>query len=182
MLSARVILLATALLSLCSPAHAQHVVLWAGGGVGTFVTGGSGIEDLNSHRITSLGVSLPHDRIELRALKGTFERSRGIPTNTGDNDFDYLGFDVVVTREATGLPVDLAIGAARYEEAYHLGYPLQDLGGRMFVHRWGPHVSALRSLRLARFFEVWAETDLHYAPYRPRQLVLFVDLGVGVHF
>jgi len=87
---------------------------------------------------------------------------------------------VVVTRKATGLPVDLAAGAVRYEEAYHIGYPNEDLGGRILVHRWGPHLSALRSLRVLRFGELWAETDLHYAPYRPRQLLLFLDVGIGL--
>ncbi len=111
-------------------------------------------------------------------VKGTLERPRGIPTNVGDDDFDYQGFDVV----ATGLPVaDLAAGAVRYEQAYHIGYANEDLGGRILVHRWGPHLSALRSLlRVLRFGELWAETDLHYAPYRPRQLVLFLDVGIGL--
>src|SRR5256885_67590 len=75
----------------------------------------------------------------------------------------------------------VALGAARYEEVYPLGYPHPGLGGRTFVHRWGPFASALRSLGVGRFGRVWVETDLHYAPYRPRQLVLFLDIGVGVH-
>ena len=101
--------------------------------------------------------------------------------NAGDDDFDYVGFDALIARRTTGLPVDVALGAARYEEVYHLGYPQRDLGGRTFVHRWGPFASALRSLGVARFGQVWVETDLHYAPYRPRQLVLFLDIGIGVH-
>ncbi len=115
-------------------------------------------------------------------LKGSLERPRGIPKNVGDDDFDYAGFDMVITRKTTGLPLDLGAGAVRYEEEYHLGYPHQDLGGREFVHRWGPHVSALRSWTVAQFFQVWAETDLHSAPYRPPQLVLFLDVGIGVRF
>jgi hypothetical protein len=172
------VLLAAALLLPCPAAHAQHVSLWAGGGLGTFLTGGAG--DPNGHRIILATLSLPGDRLGLRVLKGTLERSRGIPVGVGDDDFDYKGLDVLLGRALSRLPVDLAVGAARYEEAWHLGYPHRDLGGRMFVHRWGAHLGALRSLRVARFGEVWAEADLHYAPYRPRQLVLFLDVGIGL--
>jgi hypothetical protein len=180
MLCARTPLLAIALLSCCGAAYAQHISYWAGAGLGTFITGGSG--DPNWHRIHFLAVSLPGDYVELRALKGSFERSRDIPENVGDDDLDYEGFDIVITRKTTGLPVDLAAGAVRYEEEYHLGYPHEDLGGREFVHRWGPHVSALRSWTVARFIQVWAEADLHSAPYQPQQLMLFLDVGVGVRF
>jgi hypothetical protein len=143
-----------------------------------FLTGGSGTP--NGHRIILATVALPGDRLRLRVVKGTLERSRGIPLNVGDDDFDYKGADVLLTRTLTHLPVELAAGAARYEEAYHLGYPDRDLGGRAFVHRFGAHVAALRSLPVARFGEVWAEADLHYAPYRPRQLALFLDVGIGL--
>jgi hypothetical protein len=30
--------------------------------------------------------------------------------------------------------------------------------------------------------EAWAEADLHYAPYRSGQTVLFLDIGIGTHF
>ena len=175
-------LLVAALLCFCGAAHAQHVSYWAGAGLGTFVTGGSGFGDPNWHRVQFLAVSLPGDYVELRGLNGSLERPRGIPENVGDDDFDYEGFDVVTTRKTTALPVDLGAGAVRYEEGYHLGYPHQDLGGREFVHRWGPHVSALRSWTVARFFQLWAEADLHSAPYRPQQLLLFLDVGIGVRF
>ncbi len=181
MLCTQTRLLAAALLSFCGTAHAQHVSLWAGAGLGSFLSGGSGVGDPNAHRIAGVSVSLAGDRLELRALKGTLERPRGIPVNAGDDDFDYVGFDALITRHTTGLPVDVALGAARYEEVYPLGYPHPGLGGRTFVHRWGPHASALRSLGVGRFGQVWVETDLHYAPYRPRQLVLFLDIGIGVH-
>src|SRR5947208_4257464 len=153
-------LLAAALLSFCGTAHAQHVALWAGGGLGTFLSGGAGVGDPNAHRTAGVSVSLAGDRLELRALKGTLERPRGIPVNAGDDDFDYVGFDALIARRTTGLPVDVALGAARYEEVYHLGYPQRDLGGRTLVHRWGPFASALRSLGVARFGQVWVETDL----------------------
>ncbi len=171
-------LLGARLLLPCPVAQAQHVSLWAGGGVGTFLTGGSGAWE--GHRVILAAVSLPGERLALRVLKGTLERPRGIPAGVGDDDFDYRGFEVLLARTLTRLPVDLALGVARYEELYHLGYPDRDLGGRTFVHRWGPHAAALRSLRVARFGEVWAQADLHYAPYRARQLVLFLDVGIGL--
>jgi hypothetical protein len=172
--------LAAALLCFCGAAHAQHVQLSAGGGLGTFITGGAGIDEPNAHRILIATVALPGDFIELGALKGTLERSRGIPANVGDDDLDYRGFEVVVTRSATRLPVDLSLGAVRYEETYHLGYPHQDLGGQQFVHRWGPQLSALRSWQMLHFGRLWVAATLNYAPYQPRQVVLFLDAGVGL--
>jgi hypothetical protein len=168
-------------LTISSPARAEHVSLWGGGGVGSMLTG-EGAMYVNGHKLAMLSVALPGDNVRLRLLKGSLERTRGIDTDTGDNDLDYEGIDVLLTRSATDLPVALAFGAARYEEAYHLGYPDEDRGGSEFVHRWGPHVSALRSWHVSRFFDVWAEADLHYAPYQPAQTVLFVDVGFGVRF
>jgi hypothetical protein len=159
----------------------QHVSLWGGGGIGSVLTG----EDapyVNGHKMTVLSASWPGDRVRARLLKGSLERTRGIDSGTADNDLDYSGLDVVLTRSATDLPIDFAFGVARYEEAYHRGYPDRDLGGSEFVHRWGPHLSALRFWPLARHLDVWAEADLHYAPYRPRQTVLLVDIGLGVRF
>jgi len=181
MIGVHIRLLAAALLLCCAAAHGQHVSVWAGGGLGTFLSGGSGAGDANASRIVTVTITLPGDDFALRAFKGTLERPRGTPTNVGDDDFDYRGFDAVITAKATGLPADAALGVARYEEAYHQGYPDQDLGGRILVHRWGPHLSALRSWRVVRYGELWAESDLHYAPYRPRQLVLFLNVGIGLH-
>ncbi len=161
---------------------AQHLSLWGGGGVGFFLHGGPGIRDANGHKFFAVALSLARDQFRIRYIRGSLERSKGIPADTGDNDLDYFGFDGVLTQKLAGLPIDLAIGVARYEEAYHEGYPVQDLGGRVLVHRWGPHLSVLRSVRFARFLEAWAEADLHYAPYQPKQYVVFVDVGIGVHF
>jgi hypothetical protein len=161
-------------------ATAQHVSVWVGGGIGSFLAGGA--HQPNGHKFGAGAVSLFSDRFRLRYVQGSLERSRDLPTNTGDNDMDYFGFDFVVTRKATGWPVDVAAGVSRFEEAYHEGYPDRDLGGRVFVHRWGPHVSALRSFPVWRFFEVWAESDLHYIPYQPRQLVTLINVGIGAHF
>jgi hypothetical protein len=171
-------LLAAALVCCSAAAHAQHLSYWAGFGLGSFVTGGS--SEPNWHRIQFLALSLPGDYVQLRGFKGSLERPRDIPANVGDDDFDYFGFGVVVTRKATGLPVDLAAGVARYEEVYHLGYPHQDLAGTEFVHRWGPQLSALRSWQVLRFGQAWAEMDLALAPYQPRQVVLFLDIGIGL--
>jgi hypothetical protein len=159
----------------------QHVSIGGGGGIGSVLTG-EGAAYVNGHKMTVLSASLPGDRARVRLLKGSLERTRGIDSGTGDNDLDYSGVDVVLTRSATDLPVDLGLGVARYEEAYHRGYPDRDLGGSEFVHRWGPHLSALRLWPLAGHFDAWAEADLHYAPYRPAQTVLFVDIGLGVRF
>lgn len=171
-------LLAAALVCCSAAAHAQQVSYWAGFGLGSFVTGGSG--DPNWHRIQFLTLSLPGDYVELRGFKGSLERPRDIPTDVGDDDFDYFGFGVLVTRKTTGLPVDLAAGVARYEEEYHLGYPHQDRGCCEFVHRWGPQLSVLRSWQFLRFGQAWAEMDVALAPYQPRQVVLFLDVGVGL--
>jgi len=160
----------------------EHVSMWGGAGVGTFLSGADGAQYVNGHKMGMLAVTLPGNALQIRLLKGSLERTRAIQPDTGDNDVDYEGLDVVVTRQATQWPVAVAFGLARYEEAYHLGYPDQDLGGSEFVHRWGPHVSALRSWQFARFFEGWAEADLHYVPYQPRQVILFVNIGIGVHF
>ena len=180
MAGARTMLLAAVLLSPCAAAHAQHISGWWGVGLGSFVFGGSGVGDPNWSRLGAVAISAPGDRFGLRWLKGSLERPRGIPPGVGDDDCDYYGFDALVTGKATGLPVDLAVGVTHYEEAYHLGYPGFDLGGKEYVHRWGPHVAALRWWPAGRFGQLWAEADLHYAPYQPRQLVLFLDVGIGL--
>jgi hypothetical protein len=162
-------------------ADTEYASFWLGGGVGTMLTG-EGAVYANGHKMGMLSVTMPKDKIKLRLMKGSFERTQGIEEGTGDNDIDYEGFDVVVTPVATNLPVSLAFGLARYEEAYHVGYPDRDLGGSEFVHRWGPHVSALHSWPLGRFFEVWAETDLHYIPYESKQTLLLLNIGAGARF
>jgi hypothetical protein len=169
---------AVLLIAFSTGVRAQHVSVWGGAGVGSFLTGGPGAP--NWHRLFAVDIALPGDALELRGLKGTLERSRDIPTNVGDDDLDYEGVDVVVTHHLTGLPFDVAAGAVRYEETYHLGYPNYDFGGRGYVHRWGPHLSALRWWPATRFGQLWAEADVHYAPYRPRQVVVFLDVGLGL--
>ncbi len=163
------------------PAQAQHVSLWGGLGAGFFATGGSGLDDPDFHKLVAAALSFAGDRVRLRYLHGSLERDQHIPSGTGDNDLDYHGFDGVLTRSATGLPFDVAIGAARYEEAYHRGYPNFDHGGSTFIHRWGPHVSIMRDASFWRFLSVWGEADVHVAPYRPRQVIVLLDCGLGIH-
>lgn len=158
---------------------AEHISLWGGGGVGAMLVG-EGAVFVNGHKMGMLSATLPGQKFRVRLMKGSLERTQGIQSGTGDNDVDYRGFDLVVTEAATHLPVAFAIGAARYEEAFHRGYPDQDFGGSAFVHRWGPHVSVLRSWEFGRFAQTWAELDLHYIPYDTRQVVLFLDVGVGL--
>jgi hypothetical protein len=165
-----------------SAAHAAHISVDFGGGLGTFLRGGAGVEYPNAHRTVLIGFTLPGDRVELRVLHGTLERPRGIPKDVGDDDFDYRGVDVVLTRNVTHLPFAVTIGVNRYEELYHIGYPHEDLGGSQFVHRWGPKVGAWRSWPFLRYFEGWAGADVNFAPYQPRQVVLMFDLGIGARF
>jgi hypothetical protein len=171
--------LALVLLLGAAATPAQDLSLWGGGGLGAFLTGGA--REPNAHRLVMVGFTLPGERFELRYLKGTFERSRDIPAHVGDDDLDYRGVDAVVKRAATGLPVDVALGVVRYEETYHVGYPHFDFGGHVFIHRYGPHLSALRAWPVRRFGQAWVEADLHYAPYQPRQVVAFLDVGLGLH-
>lgn len=170
-------------LALCwaSPAAwAQHVSFSFGGGVGSFLSGGDGAERPNGHKMMMLGLASGSERYQLRLLAGSLERTRGVPDDVGDADFDYKGVDFVMGREVTHLPVALAIGVNRYEESFHEGYPNEDLGGQEFVHRWGPKISALRAWPLGRHFDAWAEADLHSAPYEPHQIVLTLNVGIGL--
>jgi hypothetical protein len=155
----------------------QHVSLWGGAGLGAFLRGGSKV---NYHKFGALAVSFPGDLLQIRGLIGSFERTKDLPSDTRDNDLDYFGFDLAATRRLTGLPFDLAAGICRFEETYHEGYPHRDRGGRVFVHRWGPHLSVLREFPVSRFLLVWGELDAHYAPYRARQIVAFLDIGLGI--
>jgi hypothetical protein len=164
-----------------SQARAEHVSLWGGGGIGAVLTG-DGAPFVNGHKMGALSFSLPGDRLRIRLMKGSMERTQGIEGGTGDNDIDYRGADFVVTQSATELPFAFAIGAVQFEEAYHKGYPDEDLGGSEFIHKWGPHASAMRSWHWGRYFEGWAELDLHYAPYNSPQTLVFLDIGVGMHF
>ena len=158
-------------------AAAQHVSYWAGQGGGFFLAGGSGGRDPDSHSLGAFAVSLFGDRFRLRYMRGSLERDEGYQLAFGDNDVDYHAGDLVITRRTTHLPFDLAVGMARFEEGY-----VRPDGTRYFIHHWGPHVSVLRAWPLWRFLSAWGECDVHEMPYRPRQIAVFLDVGLGVHF
>jgi len=170
-------LLAGLLLALLLPQRtsaAQHVQLWYSYGLGSYVSGGEGTSHPNSNRIGGLSVSFAGDRLRLRYLHGSFERS-GLPTH-GDNDADYRGGDIVFTRRLTGLPVDLGAGFLYHEQAFVLP------GGQRFVHRWGPALAVFRERELIRHLVGRAEVNLIYVPYERRQTFAVADLGLGLTF
>ena len=167
------LLLATAL---CPRALSETVSLWGGGGVGSLFA--SADRDVEGHKFGALAVTFAGDRIRIRYLQGSLEREKNLPRRVGDDDLDYLGLDGVLTRRLTSLPADVAIGFVRFEEA---SPPRTETGHRTFDHRWGPHVSLLRGFPIWKHFSVWTELDVHYAHYRPRQVVAFLDAGLGFH-
>ncbi len=167
---------AAALVLLAGSASAQHASYWVGQGGGFFLAGGSGVRDPDSHSLGAFAVSLDGDRFRLRYMRGSLERDEGYQLAFGDNDVDYHAFDGVVTRRVTHLPFELALGVARYEEGF-----VQPNGSKVFVHHWGPHVSLLREVPLWRFLSAWGEWDTHYLPYSRRQVVVALDIGLGVH-
>jgi hypothetical protein len=168
---------ATVLAVFAAPSLAQHVSYWAGQGGGFFLAGGSGGRDPDSHSLGVFAVSLFGDRIRLRYMRGSLERDEGYQLAFGDNDVDYHAGDVVITRRVTHLPFDLAVGEARFEEGY-----LRADGTKTFVHHWGPHVSALRSFPIWKALVAWGECDVHEMPYTPRQVAVFLDVGLGLQF
>ena len=167
------LLLGTAL----SPrALSETISLWGGGGVGSLAA--SAARDVEGHKFGALAVSVAGDRLRIRYVQGSLEREKGLPPRVGDDDVDYLGVDGVVTRRLTSLPVDVAVGFARFEEA---SPPRTETGHRTFEHRWGPHASLLRAFPLWKHVVVWTELDVHYAPYHPGQVVALLDAGIGFH-
>ena len=168
---------ATALALCASPTRAQHVSYWVGQGGGFFLSGGSGGRDPDSHSLGAFAVSLFGDRFRLRYMRGSLERDEGFQQAFGDNDVDYHAADCVVTRRLTRLPFDLAVGMARYEEGY-----VRPDGSRTFVHHWGPHLSLLRAFPIWKALVAWGECDVHELPYTPRQVAVFLDVGLGLHF
>ncbi len=121
-------------------------------------------------------MSLFGDRDRLRCVRGSLERDEGYQKAFGDNDVDYHAFEGVLTARTTGLPLNFALGVARYEEGFVRGD-----GSRYFDHIWGPHLSFLRELPLWRVLSAWGECDLHDLPYHPRQVAVFLDVGLGIH-
>jgi hypothetical protein len=172
-------LFAPALAAVLLPAAvaAQHVSYWGGQGGGFFLAGGSGGRDPDSHSLGVFAVSLFGDRLRLRYMRGSLERDEGYQLAFGDNDVDYHAGDVVITRRLTRLPFDVAVGLARFEEGY-----VRPDGSRTFVHHWGPHVSVLRAVPIWKALVAWGECDVHEMPYTPRQVAVFLDVGLGLQF
>ncbi|HEY3171653.1 MAG TPA: hypothetical protein VGK86_03660 [Thermoanaerobaculia bacterium] len=167
------LLLATAL---CPRALSETISLWGGGGAGSLTARAA--RDVEGHKFGALAVSLSGDRLRIRYVQGSLEREKELPPRVGDDDVDYLGLDGVLTQKLTSLPVDVAIGFARFEEA---SPPRTETGHRTFEHRWGPHASFLRAFPLWKHVAVWTELDVHYAPYRARQIIAVLDAGIGFH-
>jgi hypothetical protein len=177
MMGRRSVLLVAALLALLLPQRtsaAQHLELWYSYGVGSFLSGGEGTSHPNSDQTGGLAVSLAGDRLRLRYLHGSLERS-DLATH-GDNDADYRGGDIVFTRRLTGLPVDLGAGFLYHEQAF------VDATDQHFVHRWGPDLVVFREHELIRHFVGRAEVDFIYAPYPRKETFVVADLGLGLTF
>ncbi len=168
------LLLATAL---CPCAFSETISLWGGGGAGTLLARAD--RDVEGHKFGALALTLAGDRLRIRFLQGSLEREKGLAAGVGDADVDYLGLDGVLTRMLTSLPADVALGLARFKEASPPR--AAEIGRRSFEYRWGPHVSLLRSFPLWKHLAAWTELDVHYAPYRSRQVVALLDAGIGLH-
>ena len=176
-MSWRPVFLVGLLLALLLPqpsSAAQHVEVWYSYGLGAFVSGNEGTSHPNSDQAGGLSVSLAGDRLRLRYLHGSLERS-GLPTH-GDNDADYRGGDIVLTRRLTGLPVDLGAGFLYHEQAF------RDATDQHFVHRWGPDLVVFREHELIWHLVARAEMDLIFAPYPRQQTFVVGDLGLGLSF
>jgi hypothetical protein len=160
-------------------ASAQQFSVWGGGGAGSFLSGGP--RDVEGQQFGALAISFAGDRLRLRYIRGSFEREKGLPPNIGDADVDYWGGDVVLTRRLTRLPVDLAVGVGHFKEAAPARLEGES-SGRVLVGRWGPRLSAARDFPVWKPLLVWTELDVNYALYRPRQVVAFLDAGIGLRF
>jgi len=177
----RALFLGLLALLLAPAAQAQvHVLFFYGYGAGFFLTGGPGPGGTNSHQFGGAGLSLFDDRVRLRVLRGSLERT-DLPTH-GDNDLDYRGGDVVLTGKSTHLPFDLGVGVSYFEQAFPAGYPQHTGGPQSFVHRWGPHVAVSREHELIRHLLGWGEVDVHYVPYNRRTSFVVADLGLALRF
>lgn len=166
-------------LLVATPSSAAHLSLYFGGGLGFFASGGPGIGDSNSHKFGGAGVDFWGDRLELRFMRGSLERS-DLPIH-GDNDADYQYVDLLLTRRLTGLPVDLGLGYGHYRQHLPEGYP-DRIGPRMEFSENGPHLAVKRDLKLWHALFGWTELDVHYAPFRREEVFVTGDLGLGLRF
>jgi hypothetical protein len=177
----RLLLPAVLILSLFSEAPsllAEHVSIWGGGGLGSFLAGAS--SDVEGHKFGALSISFDRDRFHLRYLRGSFEREKGVAPGVGDADVDYSGVDLVFTRKMTRLPVDVSVGADLFKEARLA--PAGETGGRVFDRRWGPHFSVARTFPIWKRIVAWTELDVNSVRFRARQVLMLFDTGIGLHF
>lgn len=158
---------------LAPPAGAQHLSLWAGYGLGSFLSGGEGRP--NSNRLGGFSFTFPGDRVEVRLMRGSFERT-DLPIPM-DNDADYHLGDLLATRAWTGLPFDVGAGIGRYKQALPEGFP-DRIGERRFFRVWGPNLTIARQQPIVRHLLAWGELDAHYAPFRRRETFLTADFGL----
>lgn len=172
-LSALVLLAASA--ATASTSRPEHFSLFYASGAGAFLQGGPSAP--NSNQLGGVSLSLLHDRLRLRAFKGSFERTdQPIPH---DNDADYDGvYGALVTRRWTGLAVDIGLAAGHHKQ--HV--PDRVTGERILVKSWGPVLSVGRDVDLGRFLAAFGELDLHYVPFagKAKETQLLFDLGLRV--
>jgi hypothetical protein len=166
-------------LLVAAPATASHLSLYLGGGLGFFATGGPGISDSNSHKLGGVGFHLWSDRLELRIMRGSLERT-DLPID-GDNDADYQYVDLLLGRRLTGLPVDLGLGYGQYRQHLPEGYP-DRIGPRVEFTEYGPHLAVKRDFKLWHALIGWTELDVNYAPFRREEVFVTGDVGLGLRF
>lgn len=166
-----------ALLCVTTPAAlGQHVSVWGGGGVGTFLAGSP--TDVEGEKFGALAVAIAGDRLRLRYVRGSFEREKGVPSGVGDADVDSSGGDVVFTRALTRLPFDLGVGASLFKEAR----PADGRAGRAFDRRWGATASASREFPVRRPIVAWTELDLELVRFHSQQAIALFGAGLGLRF
>ena len=165
-----------ALLCAAPAALGQHVSVWGGGGVGSFLAGSA--TDLEGEKFGALAVSIAGDRLHLRYIRGSFEREKGVRSGVGDADVDSSGGEVVFTRALTRLPFDLGVGASRFKEAR----PAEGRAGRAFDRRWGATASASREFPVLRPIVAWSELDFELVRFHSRQAIALFGAGLGLRF
>jgi hypothetical protein len=155
---------------------AEHVGIWAGYGVGLFLQGGPGLRHIESQREAGLSVSFAGDRLRFRAMAGSVERT-DLPI-PGDNDADYQEFDLVLTRQLTHWPIDVAAGPTRFDQNFPQGYP-ERVGERIRELRWGEHLSLIRDWSRSRRLAIWSELSFQHVAF-PEARETFATLDIGL--
>ena len=155
---------------------AEHAGIWAGYGIGLFLQGGPGLRHIDTQREGGLSVSFAGDRLRFRAMAGSIERT-DLPI-PGDNDADYQEFDLVLTRQMTHWPIDVAAGPTRFDQNFPQGYPGQ-IGKPIRELRWGEHLSLIRDWRWSRRLAIWSELSVQHVAF-PETREIFATFDVGL--